>query len=160
PTRGTVVRLTWTEHEVATVIGLVVRRAGEFDVIDLCAVGAGNSLPYELFAHPKGEVRQSVDISWPDLWSLTVHQEKPIAAPGDIARDAPQTGHFNSDPLAESITRHVFNSDPVPSVSLEPNNADRSLQPVRSGSDSPQVQQRDDQPDRPVSAHTEVGDVV
>lgn len=103
--------LSRTEYEAAAVGGIVIGE--EFDMVDNAAVVAADPRGFQPLAYRPGVVGE--------LWNLfgrygervVVNQEKPVAAPGNIADDGTQRG-FNAD-LFFQRRAGTFCTDTLPS---------------------------------------------
>src|SRR5262245_64382509 len=72
----------------------------------------------------------------PQIEPMAIRQEKPVATPGNVPDDSSEARHVQLNALLQPITRHVLDGDAVRPVQLEPDHADRRVEPVRSGPDA------------------------
>src|SRR5207253_3928800 len=93
PARRAVVRVAGAEHEVAAVVRVLRGRAVKLDVVDLRAIAPGDAIAREGPAHRAAEPRQLVDLRDVELAIVGVHEEKPVAAPGDVSGHGSESVH-------------------------------------------------------------------
>ncbi len=103
----TVVGLAWAEHEALAVGAGVGGRAEELDVVDLAAVAAGDPLRFDALADAPGEIGKLVNAVEREVLAVIATQEKPVAAPGDIAVDGPDARRVHRDVRRAAIAGHV-----------------------------------------------------
>ncbi len=152
------VGLAGTEHEVAAVgVGIV---GEQFDVIDGAAVLAADALVFQRLLDGDGVGGEGVEVVAGDALAVSGDQEEPVAAPGDVAADPADAGHFDADLATVAVGRHVAHADRAVLVEGRLDLADRRLDAVHAGTDPPEVCQRGDQADGAVAAHAEVATVV
>ncbi|MNF90456.1 hypothetical protein D3C84_730210 [compost metagenome] len=158
PAGRAVVGLARAHDEVAAVGVIVVGK--QFDVVDQRAVFTVDALGLEGLEHCPGVLGEELDVV--HLQGLTVigHQEKPVAAPGDVAVHAAMSWHFDRHLLAVAVGGHVAQGDVAVLMQRGADRADRRIDLVLAGLDMPQVMQRVDQADGAVTAHAEVAGVV
>ena len=88
-------------------------------------------------------------------------QEKPVAAPRDVAGDGADAGHVDRRPPSLSRQLGTLVTETSPSgCSSRGDDADGRIDPMRAGADPPEVRERGHEADRAVAAHADVADVV
>src|SRR5665213_1470534 len=83
--RGTVVSLAGTKDEVPGVGAL--GRAADFNMIDAAAVCACNAIAFERLPDFPCVAGERIDIREGNRARLPLREKKPVATPGDVARD-------------------------------------------------------------------------
>ena len=129
-------------------------------MIDLFAAGSGDSVTLERFANAPGKVRQFVEIVIGNALSVIGDEEKPVPTPGDISSNRSMTLNVDLDVRGEPVARDVGHGDAAVLIEVGFNDADRGLDAMGAGGDAAQMSEGDDEPDRPVPAHADVGDVI
>ena len=92
--------------------------------------------------------------------AVVFHQEKPIAAPGDVAGDQPQAGHGNGDGRMGAPGGHVQHGNLAIGVKGGGDGADRGLDFMNPGLNPAGVGEGDHKTDGAVAAHAEITDVI
>src|SRR5215212_2255981 len=95
-----------------------------------------------------------------EFLTVIVNQEKPVAAPCNIARHRSKTGHFDCDVHCEPVTRYVCDFDFTVIVKSCDDNSDWCLDAMCAWTDAIQVRQRGDDSDCSMAAHPKVCDAV
>src|SRR5215212_4796268 len=91
---------------------------------------------------------------------VIVHQEKPVAAPCNIARHRSKPRQFDCDVRCEPVTRYVGDFDFTVIVKSCDDNSDRCLDAMCARTDAIQVRERSDDSDCSMPAHSKVRDAV
>ena len=89
-----------------------------------------------------------------------VAEEKPVAAPGDVAGYAPQAFHLDRHIAQVAIARDIFDRHLVSAAQLGGDGTDRRFEPVATRRDAAHVRKRDGDADGGVAAHAEEADIV
>src|SRR5262249_10353313 len=111
--RGTVVRLSRTEDKVPPVGVRRARRAAQFDMVDLGAVGAGNVGSRQGITHGPGDVGKPFHVIEQEALTVIFHQIEPVAAPGNVPLDLAKFGHIDSYVLRVSVACNIVDGDVV-----------------------------------------------
>src|SRR5579884_3426005 len=138
----------------------MLRPAEQLDVIDLAAIAARDTVAVQGLPDPPGDFGEAVDILKGDALPVIVDQEKPVAAPGDIASDPAVAIHFHHHLPGGPKAGNILHRHLARIVECGFHNAYGRLNPVLAGLDSTQVSQSRHQPDRAVAAHSQISDIV
>src|SRR6185503_319635 len=160
PTRRSIVSIAGTQNEVFAVDSGELRWCKQLDVIDLVPIASFNSGASKLIANATRKLHQLLEVLELQLLRVIVHEEKPVATPGDVARHWSKSRHVDRNILCEPVARHVCYFNLSGSVKMCDDNSDRSLDAMRAGTDATQISERRYHADRPVPAHAEVCNAV
>ena len=83
----------------------------------------------------------------------TIHQEKPVASPRDVACDHANVRYINRHLGAISIRWNILNSNRVIIEEFCFNISDCGFNAMNAGLDAPQIRKAYDQSNGPVAAH-------
>lgn len=131
------------------------RRAEQFDVIHFRAALGIHGLP-----HAPAVIRERVGVLQREFLSVLRDEEKPIAAPGDVAGDFAQAGNVHGEILFRAPAWNVGDRDFAVRMQRGGDDTHRGFNPVLAGFDPSEMRERDNEANRPVPAHAEVADVV
>ena len=141
-------------------IGRIVGRRKQFDMIDLRAIGPGNPMGAQRLAHLPGKGGELGLALQGELERVLSDEKKPVASPGHVAVYDAIAGQFHRHMGPVPIGLHVGDGDLVILRQRNRHIPDRSLQPVRSRADAAQVRERGGHADGAVAAHAKVAGVV
>src|SRR5262245_33418320 len=91
---------------------------------------------------------------------MILDQEKPVAAPGDIAMDRTVTLDGDAHGMGMAIARHIPDCYPPIVGQMRGDDTDGGLDAMLAGLDTTHVRQRRNQSDRAMAAHAEVAHIV
>ncbi len=159
--RRAVVLSTRTEDEVAAVRVRSLRRAEEFDVVDLLTPLARDAVGGERATDRLRVLQEGRDLLRLQPAGAHVDQEEPVPAPGDVADDRSVPRDLHRDFRAIPVARNVRDRNVVRSMERGAHGSHRRFHDLRSHRwDLPEVGERNEKADRSVTAHAEVADVV
>ncbi|MNL43772.1 hypothetical protein D3C87_1663010 [compost metagenome] len=110
-------------------------------MVDQRAVFAMDALCFERLEHRPGVFGQGFDVVHLQRFAVVGHQEKPVAAPGDITNDTAMARHVHGHLLAEAVSRDVAQRDVAVRMQRGVDRADRRIDLVLARADQPQVLQ-------------------
>ena len=131
-----------------------------FDVIDQASVCSGDLLILEGLTDGGCEGSEFVEMIEADRWPLISDEEKPIAAPSDVAGDGAVAGNVDRLVFSEAIGRHVGYSDGSVGRECRSDDANRSFNAVIAGFNLSEVFQSFDEANGAMETAVEAGDVV
>src|SRR5271156_6105720 len=111
----------------------------EFDVVDLCALRTANAGGVECLANLPGEMDELVKVRFCNRVGMMFDQEKPVAAPGNVAGHRAEPGYFDIDVRGQAIAGYVFKGYGAILVQRDSHNAYGRFHAVRTGLDSAQI---------------------
>ncbi len=91
---------------------------------------------------------------------MIAHQEKPVAAPGDVPGHHSIAFGLDRDLRGSPVTRHVLHRHLAALMQNGLHRPDRSFDRVLAGRDLAEVRQSHHQADRSMAAHPQIADVV
>jgi len=89
-----------------------------------------------------------------------LRQEEPIAAPGDIAGDEPQTLDLDANRLQMPIALDILDGRFISAGQFDRDDSDRRLEAMGAKADTAEVGKRHRRADRGVAAHAKIADIV
>src|SRR5437899_2794665 len=129
-------------------------------MVDLLAVGAGNAIRIQGLAYGPGEGSQRFDITEPYFPARSFNKKKPVSSPGNIATHLAESRHFDGYLGSAAVARDIVDGYFAVGVEDRADSSNRSFHPVFPGRNAPHVRKSSDEPNRPVTAHPEISDVV
>ncbi|MNP02541.1 hypothetical protein D3C76_943960 [compost metagenome] len=129
-------------------------------MVDGGTVFTGDALGFEGLEHRPGVLGQRLAVAQLDALAMFGHEEKPVAAPGDVATHQAMAGHVHQYLPAVAVGRHVADGYGAVFMQGGADLADRGVDLVHARCDQAQVLQRGDQADGAVAAHVQVAGVV
>ena len=147
---GAVIFATGAEDKVAAMIRRLLRRAEQFNVVhfrEASRVHRG--------ADREGGAGKFGEIGEGEREPVVRGKKKPVAAPGDIARDC--TGLYLA---GFAVGRHIAEADPPFPMQPSGDHADGGLDAMLSRADKAEVMKGGDETDQAVAAHAEQPDIV
>jgi hypothetical protein len=91
---------------------------------------------------------------------MVTHQEEPVPSPRDVTVYLAVTWHLNSHVRSAAITCYVDDRNFAAVVQNRTHNSDWGLDPVVTAPKLAHIGQRGDQPNRSVTAHPQIADIV
>ena len=128
-------------------------------MVDNAAVVAADPRGFQPLAHRPGVVGELWDVLRGNGERVIVDQEKPVAAPGNIADDGAERG-LHADLLFPAAGRDVLHRYAAIVVQCGAYVADRGFNQMYAWLDTAKPRQRGDKPDGAVAAHIQKTGVV
>src|SRR5215471_8975930 len=124
------------------------------------AVSSCDALTGESLVNRPGELGQTVQVRHVQLKGMIIDEEEPVTAPGDVTSDSAKSVDLNCYLTRRPVADYIVKCDSARLVQYCFDLANRRLDFVLAGADSSQVSQRDQQTNRAVTAHAQVGRFV
>src|SRR6266702_2649573 len=141
-------------------VGRIVCRRKQLDVIDLCAVRAGNAGGSESLAHLPRECRELLNMIDEKLERMLFNQKEPVASPRHISVKGTVPWHVNRNPRAMTIRINIPDGDFAVFCQRNSHVSDGSFKEMLPQTDSAEIGERGCHPDHAMTAHTQIPSVV
>src|ERR1700678_4013382 len=129
-------------------------------MVDFASIGAGNSLGFESLPDAPRVIGEFFDALQRKLLAVVADQEKPVAAPCDIAVDAADAGHVHRDGGGASETGDIADGHAAVVIQARFHGSAVGIDAANALLNSAHVSERNHEPNGSVAAHVEEADVV
>lgn len=157
----TVIGIAGAEHKIFRVGFLRIDGWAEgFNVVDLATIGPRDALIGERLFDGRCELGESGNLFTSHRGALVLDEEKPIAAPGNVAGDGAVARHLDGHGFSIAIRRDIVDRDRAIGIQMQGDRSDRGLDNIRTCGDASHVCESDTEPDRAMNAHVQGAIVV
>src|SRR5580658_6630001 len=105
--RRAVISFSRTEDKIAAVIGWIVRRSDQFNVIDLGPICPGNEVCNQSLAHLPRKRGQLFNVRGKKRERVILDEKKPVSAPGYVSVNSTEPWNHKRNSRAVTIRIHI-----------------------------------------------------